>query len=32
MLFKDYVKGLVDLLNDDPECGELEVFNGVLVW
>ena len=26
MLLKDYVKGLVDLLNDDPECGELEVW------
>ena len=26
MLLKDYVKGLVDLLNDDPEYGELEVW------
>lgn len=26
MLLKDYVKGLVDLLNDDPEHGELEVW------
>ena len=26
MLLKDYVKGLVDLLNDDPECGEIEVW------
>ena len=26
MLLKDYVKGLVDLLKDDPEYGELEVW------
>ena len=26
MLLKDYVKGLVDLLNDDSEYGELEVW------
>ena len=26
MLLKNYVKGLVDLLNDDPEYGELEVW------
>lgn len=26
MLLKDYVKGLVDLLYDDPEYGELEVW------
>ena len=26
MLLKEYVKGLVDLLNDDPEYGELEVW------
>lgn len=26
MLLKDYVKGLVDLLNDDPDYGELEVW------
>lgn len=26
MLLKDYVKGLVNLLNDDPEYGELEVW------
>ena len=26
MLLKDYVKSLVDLLNDDPEYGELEVW------
>ena len=26
MLLKDYVKGLVDLLFDDPEYGELEVW------
>ena len=26
MLLKDYVKGLVDLLNDHPEYGELEVW------
>ena len=26
MLLKDYVKGLVDLINDDPEYGELEVW------
>lgn len=26
MLFKDYVKDLVELLNDNPECGELEVW------
>ena len=26
MLLKDYVEGLVKLLNDDPECGELEVW------
>lgn len=26
MLLKDYVKGLVDLLNDDPAYGELEVW------
>ena len=26
MLLKDYVKGLVDLLNNDPEYGELEVW------
>lgn len=26
MLFKDYVKDLVELLNDNPEYGELEVW------
>ena len=26
MLLKDYVEGLVKLLNDDPEYGELEVW------
>ena len=26
MLLKDYVEGLVKLLKDDPECGELEVW------
>lgn len=26
MILKDYVKSLVDLLNDDPEYGELEVW------
>lgn len=26
MLLKDYVKGLVALLNDDPEYGDLEVW------
>jgi len=26
MLLKDYVKGLVALLNDDPDYGELEVW------
>ena len=26
MLFKDYVKSLVDLLNDKPKCGELDVW------
>lgn len=26
MLLKDYVKGLVDLLNDDPDYGDLEVW------
>ena len=26
MLFKDYVKGLAKLLNDNPEYGELEVW------
>lgn len=26
MLLKDYVEGLVKLLNDDPEYGQLEVW------
>jgi len=26
MLLKDYVEGLIKLLNDDPEYGELEVW------
>ena len=26
MLLKDYVEGLVKLLNDDPDYGELEVW------
>ena len=26
MLFKDYVEGLIKLLNDNPEYGELEVW------
>lgn len=26
MLLKEYVEGLTKLLNDDPECGELEVW------
>ena len=26
MLLKEYVEGLVKLLNDDPEYGELEVW------
>lgn len=26
MLLKDYVEGLMKLLNDDPEYGELEVW------
>lgn len=26
MILKDYVEGLIKLLNDDPEYGELEVW------
>ena len=26
MLLRDYVEGLIKLLNDDPEYGELEVW------